>query len=113
MHGQLTSCCVVGARYYFFSAIFHGIPNSACLELLRNTAPALKKGYSRILINDFVIPEKGASLFQASFDLWTMADSTEQERTLREWNELFDACGLKLVEVHTLGIDSVLEVELV
>lgn len=41
-----------------------------------------------------------------------MADSTGQERTLREWNELFEACGLKLVQVHSLGVDSVLEVEL-
>lgn len=72
----------------------------------------MKKGYSRILINDFVIPDKGANLFQASFDLWMMADSTGQERTIKEWNELFHATGLKLVEVHTLGIDSVLEVEL-
>ena len=72
----------------------------------------MKKGYSRILINDFVLPEKGANLFQASFDLWMMADVTGQERTLKEWVALFDASGLKLVEVHTLGMDSVLEVEL-
>ena len=101
-----------GARYYFYSAIFHGRPDSDCLKLLRYTASAMTKGYSRILINDFVIPESGVSLFQASFDLWMMADVTGKERTLKKWQNLFDQAGLKLVKVHTLGLDAVIEIEL-
>lgn len=72
----------------------------------------MTKGYSRILINDFVIPESGVSLFQASFDLWMMADVTGKERTLKKWQNLFDQAGLKLVKVHTLGLDAVIEIEL-
>lgn len=72
--------------------------------------PALKKGYSRILINDFVIKEMNVNLFQASFDLWMMADVTGKERTETQWSKLVEAVGLHVVAVHRLGMDAVIEI---
>ena len=37
---------------------------------------------------------------------------TGKERTLKKWQNLFDQAGLKLVKVHTLGLDAVIEIEL-
>ena len=109
---MLTVSQIPGARYYFFSAIFHGKPDSQCLALLQNTASAMTKGYSRILINDFVLPDKGVNLFQASMDLWMMAEVTGKERNLHEWATLLAGANLRIIEVYQSGTDSVIEVEL-
>jgi hypothetical protein len=100
-----------GARYFFFSAIFHGRPDVDALKVLQNTVPAMDRT-SRILIYDIVVPEKGVDLFHACFDLWMMADVTGKERTRRQWDNLFATCGLQIVEVHTKGFDNVIEVGL-
>ncbi|KAK0104864.1 hypothetical protein ONS95_005130 [Cadophora gregata] len=73
---------------------------------------ALKGGYSRILINDFVIKETDVNLFQASFDLWMMADVTGKERTEKEWASLVQPIGMQVVAVHRLGMDAVIEIGL-
>lgn len=72
----------------------------------------MKKGYSRILINDFVLPDTNASLFQASMDLWMMAEVSGKERTRQDWATLLAAAKLQIVEIHRLGTDSVIEIEL-
>ena len=49
---------VVGADVYFFRYIFHDWPEAYGIKILRALIPALKTG-SRIVINEFAIPERG------------------------------------------------------
>ena len=112
-HDMLEPQPVHGARYYFFSAILHGWPDKECLASLRQTVPAMKKGFSRILIYDWVIPEERLDLFRSCVDLWMMTNPTGRERTRAEWDALLAKAGLKIVEVHVKGADSVIEVDLI
>lgn len=51
---------VYGADIYIFRMIFHDWSDKFCKRILQRLVPALKTG-SRVLINDFCIPDRGAS----------------------------------------------------
>lgn len=110
-HDIFTTQPIKNARYYFFNAIFHGRPDGDCIKLLRNAAPAMNMD-SRILINDFVLPDKGANIFHSAVDMWMMAEVAGKERTLTQWIDLAHLAGLRLVEAYQRGTDAVVEMAL-
>ena len=73
----------------------------------------MKRGFSRILIYDWVIREQELDLFKSCVDLWMMTNPTGRERTRADWDALLAKVGLKIVEVHKRGADNVIEVDLV
>lgn len=50
---------VKGARAYYFKAVMHDFNDEVAEKILGNTVAAMEKGYSTLLIEDFVLPEKG------------------------------------------------------
>ncbi|KAI9669644.1 MAG: hypothetical protein M1831_007340 [Alyxoria varia] len=48
---------VEGARAYFLRSVLHDWENATCRTILSNTKTAMKAGYSKLLINDFVLPD--------------------------------------------------------
>lgn len=103
-----------GARAYYFRQICHDWSDEACRKILLNTASAMKKGYSRILIDDFVLPNTGASFRGASLDFLMMCFLGAIERTRRQWDELLDSCGLEIVKVwgNRTDYEQIIEVQL-
>ena len=63
------------------SGICHDWPDSDCVKFLSNTAAAMEKDYSILLIKDYVVPETGASLRAASMDIQMMSVLAGMERT--------------------------------
>ncbi|KAI4243682.1 MAG: hypothetical protein L6R42_010676 [Xanthoria sp. 1 TBL-2021] len=90
---------IIGARAYYFRSIFHDFPDSKCLDILRSTTSAMERGYSKLLINDWVLPDKGASFQAAMMDLNMMANLAGKERTESQWKYLLDQAGLVVVEI--------------
>ncbi len=80
----LLTAVVLGVKAYFFRAIFHDWLDSSCREILRNTAAAMKKGYSKPLIDDAVLPDFGVSRYEAFSDLTMMALETGAERSSKQ-----------------------------
>lgn len=72
---------------------------------------AMDKDYSRILINEMVLPDVGASMFAAGMDVSMMTLLTGMERTKTQWHDLLDSIGLKINGIWTLveGGESVIE----
>ncbi|KAL6716069.1 hypothetical protein ACLMJK_007031 [Lecanora helva] len=105
---------VQGARFYYFGSICHDWADEYCIKLLTNTARAMKRDHSTLLIQDHVVPDVGASLRQASLDLQMMALLAGIERSESQWRDLLDACGLTISEVWRSenGLDSVIEARL-
>ena len=58
-------------------------------------------GYSKILINEMVLPNKGATLIGAQRDLAMMTIVAATERTEQQWRDLIGSAGLKLEEIWT------------
>lgn len=76
--------------------------------------PALKKNYSKVLIDEIVVPDSGAGWSTTSADYLMMALGAVRERTEREWYDLLDSVGLKIVKIWTCeqGTESLIEAEL-
>lgn len=104
----------VGARAYYMHSILHDWPDNKCKEILTNLAQAMKPGYSKILINENVIPDMDADWQTTSLDVVMMTLFASQERTERQWHALVESAGLKIINIYTAekGVESLIECEL-
>jgi hypothetical protein len=59
----------------------------------------MKPGYSKLLLHEMIIPERGASPFHAMLDLSMMAFNGGMERTEKMWKDLLSKAGLEVVKV--------------
>lgn len=85
----------VSADVYLFRWVFHNWSDTYCIKILRCLIPGLKPG-SRIIVNDSVLPNPGASEMPKgmearirSFDLVMTSIQNAKERELGDWVELF------------------------
>ena len=63
----------------------------------------MKKGYSKIIINEMVIPDMGAGLHQSQVDFTMMSCLSAMERTENDWHNLLATVGLKIDRIWTLN----------
>ena len=56
----------------------------------------MEPGYSKILINENVVPDMGASWSMTSLDWTMMAIGASAERTEAQWRELIGSVGLRI-----------------
>lgn len=87
---------VSGARVYFMKFIMHDYADPDCIRILRNVAASMRKGYSFLVINDFILPDEGCSLLPAQWDLMMMVYLAAFERTASQWRTLLAAAGLAI-----------------
>lgn len=104
---------VKGARAYLYHHIFHDWSDDKCLEILAKVKPAMKPGYSKLLIHEMIVPEKGASTLHAILDLTMMVFNGGIERTQSQWEGLMRRAGLKVTKIWDSpqeGADGIVEV---
>lgn len=89
---------------YLLSAVLHGFDDETSITALRNLASASAGTGATIALMEMVMPDVQADLPIASFDMQMFATTRGRERTLAEWQRLFDKSGLKLQEV--VGLQS-------
>lgn len=102
-HDFFTEQPIKGARAYYFRSICHDWSDAKCREILSNTVAAMEPGYSKILINDWVLPDTGSPLLPALLDIQMIAVLSGMERTQTQWKELLGSVGLEIVKFHTIG----------
>jgi hypothetical protein len=76
----------------------------------------MKQGYSKILINDYIVPDQGAHWQQTSMDWQLMVSLGARHRTESEVRKMIEGVeGLKITGIWKTptGLDSLIEVELV
>ena len=73
----------------------------------------MQSGYSKLLINEFVVPDLGATSSVTSMDWVMMALTAVRERTETEWRALLGQAGLKIVGIwtHDRASESLIEAE--
>lgn len=103
-----------GARAYLLHSIIQDWSDAVNTQILRSLTPALRRGYSKILINDFVVPNAGAHWSQTALDWELMASLGARHRTVAEHAALYEAAGLRVAGIwtHAHSLDSVIELEL-
>lgn len=109
---RLTLCA--GARAYFIRQVLHDWPDKECQTILKQVAAAMTKDYSKILLNEVVIPDYGPSERFSAVDLVMLGLSGGMERTEAQWRDLAASAGLRVDRIWTLddSTESVIEVVL-
>ncbi|KAI2626777.1 S-adenosyl-L-methionine-dependent methyltransferase [Hypoxylon sp. NC1633] len=87
---------VKGARIYFMKFIMHDWMDGTALKILKNVSASMIKGYSYLVINDFILPDQGCPLLPALWDIGIFVVLSSQERTESQWKGLLSAAGLSI-----------------
>ncbi|TVY84481.1 O-methyltransferase asqD [Lachnellula suecica] len=102
-HDFFTEQPIQGARVYFYHHILHDWPDEKCVEILKHAKKAMTPGYSKLLLHELILPEQGASVLQARFDLVMMAFNSGMERTGKQWRVLLEMAGFEVVKLWVPG----------
>ncbi|ESZ92256.1 o-methyltransferase [Sclerotinia borealis F-4128] len=102
---------IKGARGYYLHSVLHDWPDDSCRMILRNIIEAMEPGYSKILINENVIPDVGASWKATALDLYMMSLASSAERTEKQWRDLLASAGLRVTGIWNddPGTESLIE----
>ncbi|KAL9120542.1 MAG: hypothetical protein Q9187_002898 [Circinaria calcarea] len=103
VHDFYTPQPIKGARAYFLKYVLHDWPDDRCREILRHLTAVMEPGYSKLLINEAVIPDTGASWRYTSLDLFMLALASSTERTESQWRTLLESVGLTVTGIWTGG----------
>lgn len=87
---------------YLLSAVLHGFDDDACAKALHHLASACAGTGARIAVMELVMAESRADLPCSAFDMQMFMGTRGRERTLDQWRNLFDRCGLVLEETVSL-----------
>ena len=75
----------------------------------------MEPGYSKLLINENVVPDVGAAWWSiTSMDWLMMSLGAVRERTERQWKALLEQAGLRVSGIWTYeqGTESLIEAEM-
>jgi hypothetical protein len=113
-HDFFTPQPVKSARAYYLHSILHDWSDEEGVKILENLVPALKEGYSRVLLNEIVVSEEKPTLAATSMDMMMLAHFAVRERTEADWRAILEKAGLKIINIYTYpGVaESLIEAEL-
>jgi hypothetical protein len=103
---MFTSQPIKGARAYYFRNIFHDWPDKECVEFAKQIAAVMKPGYSKVLIFEWIFPDRGVPLYPALLDINMMACLNGRERTEGQWTKLLTKAGLRIIKFWKAGPES-------
>lgn len=104
---------ITAARVYHLHRILHDWPDTLAHDILSHIRTAMKPGYSKLLINEIVIPAKGAHMASTGLDLVMMAAFAAAQRTEGGWRRLLEGAGFRVVGIWEgeSGGESLIECE--
>lgn len=95
---KLIQALNTGARIYYMKFILHDWADAQCHEILQHLRTAMRKGYSKLIIEEFVLPDKDAPLSQTTLDWQMMVFCSSMERTRDHWKKLLTSAGFHVVK---------------
>lgn len=84
---------------YLLSAVLHCFDDKTCVRALQRLREAIGGSGARVAVLEMVVPETGADIACASFDMQMFVGCRGRERTLSEWKSVIQASELLLDEV--------------
>jgi hypothetical protein len=88
-----------GARVYLLHHILHNWSDDFCLLILGHLRTAMKPGYSKLLIHEYILPDVGVAKMQGRFDLTMMTMNGGMERSQSQWKTLLGQAGLEVTDI--------------
>lgn len=104
----------LGARAYYMHSCLHDWPDDECNIILGHIKDAMKPGYSKLLINENVLPKRNTHWESSALDMVMLTLFNSKERTYADWHHLVEKlAGLKIIKIWDggKGVESVIECE--
>lgn len=113
-HDFFTSQPIKHARTYYLHSVLHDWGDDDCIKILEQLKPALKPGYSTLLINELVVPQQNATWPITSMDQLVFVLGAMKERTHADWEALLTTAGYRITKIYSyeMGTESLIEAEL-
>lgn len=113
-HDFFTPQPIQGARAYYLHSVLHDWSDDDCVKILEALQPAMKKGYSTLLVNELVVPSQNAMWPVTSMDHLMLVLGAMRERTEEQWTKLLTRAGFMVLKIHRfeMGSESLIEAEL-
>ncbi|KAH7016086.1 putative O-methyltransferase [Microdochium trichocladiopsis] len=105
---------LMGARAYSLHSILHDWDDDHAARILENLKPALKSGYSRVLLNEIVVSEEEPALAATAMDMMILGHLNVCERTEAHWRTIIEGVGLRVINIYRYpgSAESLIEAEL-
>ncbi|TGO73651.1 hypothetical protein BELL_0344g00120 [Botrytis elliptica] len=87
---------VKGALLYYLRYISHDWPQADMIQILNHIRRAMKPVYSKVIINDWIVPADGASKLMTAQDLNMMATGGGMKCIQALHEKYIAAAGLKI-----------------
>jgi demethylsterigmatocystin 6-O-methyltransferase len=100
VHDFYTPQPVKGAKVYYLRSVLHDWTDDLCTKILLQLREAMAED-SVIVLDEIVIPDKGARIMQMHSDLAMLAALGARERSESQWSELLSTAGLHIRNVWT------------
>lgn len=88
---------VHGARAYYFKHSLHVWSNEKAAIILNNLKPAMQRGYSKILIDELIIPDCHAQAPPCMTDVAVIVFCSGLQPTRKRWANLLQRVGLRIL----------------
>ncbi|VUC38168.1 unnamed protein product [Clonostachys rosea] len=113
-HDFFTEQPVKNARAYYLHSVLHDWGDDDCIKILQQLKPAMKAGYSRLLINELVVSGQNAPWSVTSMDQLVFVLGAMKERTDADWKSILERAGFQIVGIHSfaMGSEVIIEAEL-
>jgi hypothetical protein len=110
-HDFFTPQPVKHARAYYLHSILHNWSDEDCIRILQQLKPAMRPGYSKLLLNEIVVAPRNTCWPVTSIDQVMLVIAARQERTEQHLAGLLSQAGFTLVKTysHKIGHESLLE----
>ncbi|PYH73050.1 O-methyltransferase [Aspergillus vadensis CBS 113365] len=105
---------IQGARTYYMKFILHDWSDEESRLILSHLGAAMKKGYSKLIIEEFVLADKECAMLPAMWDWEMLIFCNSMERTASQWTKVLDSAGFRIVKIWAPPGDgqSIIEAEL-
>ncbi|XXG94868.1 hypothetical protein Hte_001127 [Hypoxylon texense] len=113
-HDFFTQQPVKNARAYYLHSVLHDWGDDDCVRILEQLRPVMKPGYSKLLINEIIVPSRNATWPVTSMDQLVFILGAMGERTESSWENILKRAGFKVTHVYSyeMGSESLIEAEL-
>ncbi|CDM34306.1 hypothetical protein DTO013E5_2304 [Penicillium roqueforti] len=87
-----------GARIYYMKFILHDWSDEENHIILTQLAGAMKQGYSKLIIEEFVLADRDGVMLPAMWDWEMMIFCNSMERSQSHWTRLLGAAGFQVIK---------------
>jgi hypothetical protein len=89
---------ISGTRVYYFKNVLDDWPDEKAAIVFNNLKPAMKPGFSKIIGEEYILPDKNARSLPCMTDMAVMVFCSSLERTQQRWTDLMTSVGLRVVK---------------